>query len=279
MLDAIAQRMRAGTFVAFKVFGSPHTAIRLGNLNRLIQHNGGWRIAIVQGGGIHDRLERRARLARRLRHPVKFRLIVGEPADHGQHTPGIGVHRDNAAGNFRNLTQTVLPGADVQGVNVNHIPRLHGSAHLAPSGPADAIQPQSASFTLARHFARFLALGLQADTGGGVIGFQHHRQTPWLHIAQSLNFNERQAPILRNINHPHRAAIAMGFIITHQPIDQCFTRPELHLGVKRGANRKATLFQLGFAIAIQQIAAHLFGEIARDKARRVEHTRIDTKRL
>ena len=57
---------------------------------------------------IDERLERRARLAQRLRRAVELALVEGEAADHGEHAAGARIHHHHGAGDFGHLAQPVL---------------------------------------------------------------------------------------------------------------------------------------------------------------------------
>ena len=96
VLDAEAQRMRAAG-LALEVLRLPDFAVALVDLDRLVEHDRGRRIAVVERRGVDERLERRAGLALRLGGAVEFRLVVGEAADHRQHAAGERIHRHAGA--------------------------------------------------------------------------------------------------------------------------------------------------------------------------------------
>ena len=75
--------------------------------DRLIEHDRGRRIAVVERGGVDERLERGARLAQRLGGAVELGLVEREAADHRQHAAGERVHRDAGAGDLGDLAQAV----------------------------------------------------------------------------------------------------------------------------------------------------------------------------
>ena len=97
MLDAIAQRMGRNARGAAVVIRSPDLAIAQIHLDGRVEHLGRRGIAIVEGGGVDDGLERGAGLAEGLGRPVEFGLVEGEAADHGQNAARIGVHGHDAA--------------------------------------------------------------------------------------------------------------------------------------------------------------------------------------
>ena len=108
MLDAEAQRRGAVEF-PFIVFRPPDADARtLIDLDRRIEHDRRRRIAVVERGRIDDRLERRARLAQRLRRAIELALIVGEAADHREHAAGQRILDHHRAGDFRHLPQAEL---------------------------------------------------------------------------------------------------------------------------------------------------------------------------
>ena len=91
------------------VFRLPHAEPRaLIDFDRRIEHERGRRVAVVERGGIDDRLERGAGLAQRLRGAVELALVVGEAADHGEHAAGPGILDHHGAGDFRHLMQPEL---------------------------------------------------------------------------------------------------------------------------------------------------------------------------
>ena len=105
LLDAEPEGLRAGGAAAV-VFRSPHLATRH-HLDRRIEDNGSGRIAVVERGGIDERLERRAGLTHRLGGTIEFRLGIGEAADHGENATRIRVHRHEAALHLRRLAKAI----------------------------------------------------------------------------------------------------------------------------------------------------------------------------
>ena len=130
MLDAEAQRLRPVELVRI-VFRLPDAAARaLIDLDRRIHHDGRGRVAVVERGGVNERLERRARLAQRLRGAVELALVEREAADHCEHAAGPRVHHDHRAGDFRYLTQAVLAGILVERLDVDDVAGVEHLAHL-----------------------------------------------------------------------------------------------------------------------------------------------------
>ena len=94
-LDAEAQRRRA-VELALVIFRPPgFLAGALVDLQRRVQHDRGRRVAVIERGGIDDRLERRAGLPQRLRRAVELALVVGKAADHGEDASGQRIHRQD----------------------------------------------------------------------------------------------------------------------------------------------------------------------------------------
>jgi len=52
----------------------------------------------------------------------------------------------------------------------------------------------------------------------------------------------------------------MRFVIAHKTICQRFTRHQLHLGIERGAHRKAAFVKLLLTEFFEQFTAYFFGE-------------------
>ena len=103
MFDTKTQGMGAAR-LAFEIFRPPDSkAPALVDFDWRIEHDRAWRVAIVQRRRIDDGLKRRTWLALRLGSAVEFRLVEREAADHGEDPASIGIHRDNAAGDLRNL--------------------------------------------------------------------------------------------------------------------------------------------------------------------------------
>ena len=73
------------------------------HLDRRVDHDGRRAVAVVERRGVDEGLERRARLAQRLGGAVEDARLVGEAALHGEHAPGLGVHRHEAALDRRDL--------------------------------------------------------------------------------------------------------------------------------------------------------------------------------
>ncbi len=71
----------------------------------------------------------------------------------------------------------------------------------------------------------------------------------------------------------------MRLVVAHKAIDKGVARHHLHFRIERGANRKAALVELLFAIAVEQLAAHFLGEEAGGIGIRRKHARCDAKRL
>ena len=108
VFDAETQRGRTVEF-AFVVFRPPDADARtLIDLERRIEHDGRRRVAVVERGRVDERLERRARLAQRLRRAVELALVEGEAANHREHATGPRIFDHHRAGNFRHLTQDEL---------------------------------------------------------------------------------------------------------------------------------------------------------------------------
>jgi len=135
-----------------------------------------------------SRFERGARLAQRLGGAVELALVVGEAAGHRQYPPGLRIHGDDGAGDFRYLAQAELAVLVGERLHINDVARreylrdlARGLAPHRAAGrprPLDAFERNRAGLALlGEHAARF-ATGLQADASRRVVGLQHHRQPP-----------------------------------------------------------------------------------------------------
>ena len=226
----------------------------------LVQEDGGGRVAVVERGGVDEGLERRARLALRLGGAVERGLVEGEAADHGEDAPGERVHGDNGAGNFGNLAQPHLAGLAVDRLDEDHVADGKGLSQLF-AHEAGVVGGHGRGFAVARDFAGFLLGRLQADAQA-VIDLQHHGEPPGRDIAERRDVRQRRAPVAADRDLLVGAAIAMGLVEPHQPVDQRLARHQLHVRVERGAHRQAALVELLVAIAVVQLAAHLLDEIA-----------------
>src|SRR5262249_56610856 len=115
------------------------------------------------------------RLAQRLRGAVELALVIGEAAGHRQNPPGLRIHRDDGARDFRHLTQAelaVLAGKrlDIADVDWREHLRYFGrrpATHRAARrpGPLCAFQRKHAVLTLVREGSAPLAGRRAADPG------------------------------------------------------------------------------------------------------------------
>src|SRR5262252_9169469 len=87
------------------VFGNPSAFVRQDRIVEIGQKRS-WRVARLDGRGIDERLERRSRLAPRLRGAIERALIEVAAAYHRTHFTGVGVE-----GHERRLQRLFL-GAD-----------------------------------------------------------------------------------------------------------------------------------------------------------------------
>ncbi len=106
-LDAEPQRRRS-VELAFVVLRPPDARAGV-DLDRRIEHDGRRRVAVVERGGVDQRLERGTRLSQRLGGAVELALVEREAADHREHAAGLRIERDDGAGDFRHLAQPELP--------------------------------------------------------------------------------------------------------------------------------------------------------------------------
>jgi hypothetical protein len=80
---------------------------------------------------IDERLEGRARLARRLDGAVELAAAVGPAAGHGEHAAGLRVHHDDAALDVGHLAQRIGPWRIGLGVGARRLLDLLDDDHVA----------------------------------------------------------------------------------------------------------------------------------------------------
>ena len=106
LLDAEAQRRRAGRVLLLVVLRLPDVlAGALLDLDRRVEDDRRRLVAVVERRRVDERLERRAGLALGLHGAVELAHGEREAADHGEHAARVGVHRDDAAADLRDLHQ------------------------------------------------------------------------------------------------------------------------------------------------------------------------------
>ena len=130
-LEAAPHRGRP-EIVAAIVLGRPdRLAVARVVGERRVEHDRGRREARIHGREIDERLERRARLARRLDGAVELAAAVGPAARHGEHAAGLGVHHHHAALDIGHLAQRVGPGRIRLGVLAGRLLDLLDHDHVA----------------------------------------------------------------------------------------------------------------------------------------------------
>ena len=187
-LDAEPQR-RGSVELAFVVLRPPHARAGV-DLERRIEHDGGRRIAVVERGGVDQRLERGAGLPQRLGGAVELALVEREAADHREHAAGVRIERDDAAGDFGHLAQPELPVPAVDRIDIDHVADFqhlrdagrHAAARWAGRGlrPAHALKRDRAVVALLDQRAARLARRLEADARALVVDLEHDREPPGL---------------------------------------------------------------------------------------------------
>ena len=261
-----------------KFSGRQTSPLGCDDLDRLVEDDRGGRIAVVERRRIDEGLEGRAGLAQRLRRAVEGRLVEGEAADHGEDAAGIGVHRDEGAGDFRNLAQAELALLAFDRLDIDHVARRERLPQ-ALAQEAGAVGIDHARLAVARKIAGFFARRLQADPRADVVDVEHHGEAPGRDVAERRNLPERLAPVGADVDLLDRAAIAVGLVEAHEAVGERLARHQLHFRVERGAHRQAALVELLVAVAVVQLAAHLFGEKAGGDRIGRERARIDRQRL
>ena len=191
---------------------------------------------------------------------------------------GERVHGDEGAGHLGHLAQAELALA-VDRLDIDHVARGHGLLDRAP-GPLDAVGRDHAELALAPDLAGRLALRLQADARLPAGDFENGRQPPRLHVAESRHLGQGRAPFpAGELDLLLRAAPAARLVVADEAVDQGLAGDRLQLRVEGGAHRQAALVELLLAVAIGDLAAHLFGEEARRDRVGGNVARVDAERL
>ena len=167
------------------------------HLDRRVDHDGRRRVAVVERGGVDERLERRARLAQRLGGAVEDARLVGEAALHRQHAAGLGVHRHEAALDRRDLA--VGPALAVLAGPPRRRRRRRPTCRPGPSAGAQpavlVAQPRPARILEAEEVAvRVLRHALDADARRALADREHHRRVPAVDVARHRGGAERPPP-------------------------------------------------------------------------------------
>ena len=93
LYEAFAQR-HGSLELPVVVFGCPDTAVAFGDRDGIVVEDVDGKAAVVEGGGVDEGLEGRARLARRLIGAVVGIAVHVAATDHGQDLSGLRIHGD-----------------------------------------------------------------------------------------------------------------------------------------------------------------------------------------
>src|SRR5690606_25547898 len=118
-----------------------------------------------------------------------------------------------------------------------------------------------------------------ADGEAGLAGFQHDRELPFRHIAERCDLVQQIAAIAGNVDLIDTSVKAAQRVITDQAGLERLARIKLQVGVERRANRQAPFIKRIFAIASDDLAANLFGEVVRSKQVGSTTARVDAERF
>ena len=110
-------------------------------------------------------------------------------------------------------------------------------------------------------FAGRLPLRLEAERQTFGRSFEHDGELPFGNIRKAADLAERHAPIARHVDRVDRAAETAQRIVAQEAIMQRAACLELQVGVERGAHRQAAAIERILAIAIDELAAHVLGEV------------------
>jgi hypothetical protein len=176
------------------------------------------------------------------------------------------------------LPQAIFALPACKRLDIHDVAGAQDRGDRGAAGPANAFRVQLPGQPFAAQRARGLARRLQADTRAAIAGIEDDRKLPRLHVAQRGNFAQRRAPIVGDIDDAHRSAEPALLIEAHKSIDQHLARQQLQFRIECRTDRQATLIQLLFAIAGDEIAADFLCEIASHQCIRRKRARIDAQR-
>ncbi len=270
VLECVAQGAgTAGGLFVVEIARSPDRLPRTGVEGDFgVLDDGGRRVASLQRRQIDEWLEGRAGLAQRLGRPVVLAQLVAEAAGHGEHAAGVRIHGDDAAADIGDLPEPegagriglalVLTGDRFDQHHVSHLQRI--ARPLDRPAEALAFQRRPRPAQLVQRDPPLRAIG-KPDRGLTRIGLQHHGQLPGADAAGRLQLGQAFDPARAGRDLAQGAAPAMAAVIGDEPVAQRLVGDRLQLRIDRGADRQPAGVEALFAIALQQVAADLFGEI------------------
>ena len=198
----------------------------------------------------------------------------------------MGVHDHHGPGNFRHLAQTKLARL-FRRIDINNITRRKHLAYaldrlaraVCRFRPFDALERQDANLARLDDVAARIARRLQADARRLVVDVEHHREPPRIDIGQGFHIRERDAPVAGNIDLPNGPAPALGFVEIDQAVDHGLARQHLYFRIERGAHRQTAFVELLLSVILEDVTAHLLGEIFRRESVGAGRAHGDVERL
>src|SRR5690606_25265400 len=188
----------------------------------LIEHDARRLVAVVEGSGVDERLERGPWLTLGLDGAVELADREGKATNDCQHAARVRVHRHDAAADLRDLHQAPGPGRLVRilGRDVDHVPYLHdvrrllrrrsfrtiGGAELA--GPLHLLERDFYGFPLGRDAAVRLARRPEANNDLGRFHLEDDAQPPGVDVGGRAHFGQLRAPVAAHIDTVDGAAPA-----------------------------------------------------------------------
>ena len=231
------------------------------------------REAVIQRGQIDERLDRRAGLALRLDRAIELADLVAEAAGRAR---ARGRYADRARRPRRRLRASgaahraaagSLAAALASGSTSTTSPARSTSPAWRGTGPNS---PRRAA-ACAPSASRRTGSVPRAAVGKADLGAVGDRSPAPPRAASrprrcraggaTAARRGRQSPV--GVDMRHRPAPAVAAIIIDQPVAQRRVGDGLQLGIEAGAHGEARLVERLLAIARQQLAAHLLGEVTR----------------
>ncbi len=223
------------------------------DFNRGVNDDRRGRVPTVQRGSIDKRFERRTGLSPGLCRAVENRMLIGEPALHGDHPAGVDIHRHEPAFDLGDLPQ--CPADKGPRLVVGHPAHMHHVAQFEIRSEI-AFDPRNIFARYTEFFGVGFLNAFDPDAHGFVADFQNHGGEPrrFKHdIAGHIGLGQGLAPFRFAVQFfdgngfPGAAPLADTPVILFKLKTQgarCF---HLHFRINRGAHGKTTGQEFAFA--------------------------------
>ncbi len=197
------------------------------------------------------------------------------------------VHGDEAALHLGRLAQAVglavlrrLDIDDVAGIEHadRRLRRLAVTLGRA-EGPAHVLGLDAARHALGDDLAGAVLARLEADIGTAFVHGEDDGELPFRHVGEAVDLGEFHAPVAADLDRLDRAVEAAALVVGDEAVLERLAGRDLDARVERGAHRKAALIKGVVAVALDDLAADLLGEIFRGEEMGAALTRRHAERL